>query len=222
MQRRRGPDAPAKAKAQEPRLRCSNTDTNTNNRHLLMILPVQIHLTLPAWTQHVIDMQRRYETPEEQVMLAIELSRMNVEERSGGPFGAAVFTDEGRLISIGVNRVIQQSCSVAHAEMMAYMTAQQRLQQFRLNAIGRKITLATSSQPCCQCFGATVWAGIDTLLIGARSEDVESLTGFDEGPLPADWIGELNKRGIVVERDICREQARAALARYRELEGQVY
>jgi tRNA(Arg) A34 adenosine deaminase TadA len=106
--------------------------------------------------------------------------------------------------------------------MMAYMTAQQRLQQFRLNAIGRKITLATSSQPCCQCFGATVWAGIDTLLIGARSEDVESLTGFDEGPLPADWVGELNKRGIIVERDICREQARAALARYRELEGQVY
>jgi tRNA(Arg) A34 adenosine deaminase TadA len=187
-----------------------------------MILPVQIHLTLPAWTQHVVDMQRRYETAEEQVMLAIELSRMNVEERSGGPFGAAVFTEEGRLISIGVNRVIEQSCSVAHAEIMAYMTAQQRLQQFRLNAIGRKITLATSSQPCCQCFGATVWAGIDTLLIGARAEDVESLTGFDEGPLPADWVGELNKRGITVERDICREQARAALARYRELEGQVY
>jgi tRNA(Arg) A34 adenosine deaminase TadA len=187
-----------------------------------MILPVQIHLTLPAWTQQVVDMQRRYETPDEQVMLAIELSRMNVEERSGGPFGAAVFTDEGRLISIGVNRVLQQNCSVAHAEMMAYMTAQQRLQQFRLNAIGRKVTLATSSQPCCQCFGATVWAGIDRLLIGARSEDVESLTGFDEGPLPADWIGELNKRGIAVERDICREQARAVLARYRELEGQVY
>ena len=187
-----------------------------------MILPVQIHLTLPAWTQHVVDMQRRYETAEEQVMLAIELSRMNVEERSGGPFGAAVFTEDGRLISIGVNRVIQQSCSVAHAEMMAYMTAQQRLQQYRLNAIGKKITLATSSQPCCQCFGATVWAGIDTLLIGARSEDVESLTGFDEGPLPADWVGELNKRGIAVQRDICRDQARAALARYRELEGKVY
>ena len=187
-----------------------------------MILPVQIHLTLPAWTQHVVDMQRRYETAEEQVMLAIELSRMNVEERSGGPFGAAVFTEDGRLISIGVNRVIQQSCSVAHAEMMAYMTAQQRLQQYRLNAIGKKITLATSSQPCCQCFGATVWAGIDTLLIGARSEDVESLTGFDEVPLPVDWVGELSKRGIAVQRDICRDQARAALARYRELEGQVY
>ena len=27
------------------------------------------------------------------------------------------------------------------------------------------ITLATSSQPCCQCYGATVWAGIDRLLV---------------------------------------------------------
>ena len=187
-----------------------------------MILPVQIHLTLPAWTQHVVDMSRLYTTPEDQVLLAIELSRMNVEQRSGGPFGAAVFTDEGRLISIGVNRVIQQSCSVAHAETMAYMTAQQRLQQFRLNAIGRKITLATSSQPCCQCFGATVWAGIDRLLIGARSEDVETLTPFDEGPLPADWLGELNKRGIEVVRDVEREAACAVLKRYGELGGPNY
>ncbi len=66
----------------------------------------------------------------------------------------------------------------------------------RLNedAVGERIgpiTLATSSQPCCQCYGATIWAGIDRLLIGARSEDVESLTEFDEGPLPADWVGEL-------------------------------
>lgn len=187
-----------------------------------MILPVQIHLTLPAWTQHVVDMSRLYTTPEDQVLLAIELSRMNVEQRSGGPFGAAVFTDEGRLISIGVNRVIQQSCSVAHAETMAYMTAQQRLQQFRLNAIGRKITLATSSQPCCQCFGATVWAGIDRLLIGARSEDVETLTEFDEGPLPADWVGELQSRGIAVVRDLERDAARAVLRAYGESGGARY
>ncbi len=187
-----------------------------------MILPVQVHLTLPAWTQRVIDMSRPYRSAEDQVGLAIELSRMNVEHGTGGPFGAAVFTDEGHLISVGVNRVLQQNCSVAHAEMMAFMTAQQRLQQFRLNAIGRKITLATSAQPCCQCFGATVWAGIDTLLIGARSEDVESLTGFDEGPLPNDWVGELNRRGIEVRRDIQREAACTALRRYKELQGQIY
>jgi tRNA(Arg) A34 adenosine deaminase TadA len=83
-----------------------------------------------------------------------------------------------------------------------------------LNEDGGHYVLATSSQPCCQCYGATVWAGIDELLIGARSEDVEKLTEFDEGPLPADWIGELERRGIRVRRDILREQARGVLASY--------
>ena len=76
------------------------------------------------------------------------------------------------------------------------------------------ITLATSAQPCCQCYGATIWAGIDRLLIGARSEDVEALTEFDEGPLPADWIGELERRGIAVVRDLHRDAACAVLRDY--------
>jgi len=52
------------------------------------------------------------------------------------------------------------------------------------------------------------------LLIGARAEDVESLTEFDEGPLPTDWIGELTRRGIAVRRDLLRDEARAVLADY--------
>lgn len=178
-----------------------------------MIL-AQLHLTLPVWQRDVVDEARVYADDEAKVGLAIELSRRNVENASGGPFGAAVFNGDGRLVSVGVNRVIAQNCSVAHAEMMAYMLAQQRLQRFRLNEGGGKFILATSAQPCCQCYGATVWAGIDELLIGARSEDVEELTEFDEGPLPADWIGELEKRGIAVRRDIQRDAARNVLAKY--------
>ncbi|MBU6247935.1 MAG: nucleoside deaminase [Xanthomonadaceae bacterium] len=178
------------------------------------MLPQQIHLTLPPWLGEVADSSRRYHSDEERVGLAIALSRHNAGPGGGGPFGAAVFDGEGRLISAGVNRVIPQNCSVAHAEMMAYMAAQQRLQRFRLNEGGGRYTLATSAQPCCQCFGATVWAGIDELLIGARGEDVETLTAFDEGPLPADWIGELSRRGIAVRRDIMRDEARAVLAAY--------
>jgi hypothetical protein len=49
-----------------------------------------------------------------------------------------------------------------------------------------------------------------------------SLTEFDEGPLPADWVGELEKRGTVVKRYILREDARAVFLRYRELGGDAY
>jgi tRNA(Arg) A34 adenosine deaminase TadA len=178
------------------------------------MLPLQIHLTLPPWIGDVADEKHAYVSDEERVGLAIALSRHNVENGHGGPFGAAVFNQAGRLISVGVNRVVPQTCSVAHAEMMAYMTAQQRLAAFRLNEQGGRYTLATSAQPCCQCYGATIWAGIDELLIGARAQDVEELTEFDEGPLPSDWIGELERRGIAVRRDILRDQARAVLAAY--------
>src|SRR6185312_12285724 len=179
-----------------------------------MFLPRQIHLTLPPWVEEFVDDTRRYVTDEERVGLAIALSRRNIEHGPGGPFGAAVFNGEGRVVSVGVNRVVPQTCSVAHAEMLAYMSAQQRLASFRLNADGGRYTLATSAQPCCQCYGATVWAGVDELLIGARAEDVEELTEFDEGPLPADWIGELARRGIAVRRDILRDEARDVLASY--------
>lgn len=187
-----------------------------------MPLPAQLHITLPIWVLELDLGGRDFSTDAAKVAFAIELSRHNIERESGGPFGAAVFSPTHRLIAVGVNRVVRQTCSLAHAEIMAYMLAQQRLQQFRLNESGAPITLATSSQPCCQCYGATLWAGIDRLLIGARSEDVMALTEFDEGPLPADWIGELERRGIEVVRDIERDAARAVLKTYGEMDGPNY
>jgi len=191
------------------------------------VLYAQVHLTLPAWVHEAVDLGRVYAADADKVALAIELSQRNVEADSGGPFGAAVFGPDDRIIAIGVNRVVPHACSVAHAEMMAYMLAQGRTQRLRLNRdaddnpIG-PITLATSSQPCCQCYGATVWAGIDRLLIGARADDVMALTEFDEGPLPADWVGELGKRGIEVVRDIERDAACAVLRAYGASGGAKY
>jgi tRNA(Arg) A34 adenosine deaminase TadA len=186
------------------------------------MLYAQVHLTLPAWVHDHVDTAIAYPGDAPKVALAIELSRLNVEHRSGGPFGAAVFGPDDRIIAVGVNRVVPHTTSLAHAENMAYMLAQQRLQTHRLNDILKPVTLATSSQPCCQCYGATVWAGIDRLLIGASAEDVMELTAFDEGPLPADWIGELNKRGIEVVRGLHRDEARAVLRTYGESGGDHY
>ena len=186
------------------------------------MLYAQVHLTLPAWIHEVVDTPRAYPGDEAKVALAIELSRLNVEAETGGPFGAVVFGPDDRIIAAAVNRVVPHCTSLAHAENMAYMLAQQRLQNPRLNAVLSPVTLATSSQPCCQCYGATIWAGIDRLLIGARSQDVEALTEFDEGPLPADWIGELGKRGIEVVRDIERDAACAVLRAYGERGGPNY
>ncbi len=187
------------------------------------MLSAQINLTLPAWLRTVIGPHTICANDDAKIAFAIELSHQNVMHETGGPFGAAVFDEaSGCLLGVGVNRVLPETCSVAHAEMMAYMTAQANLQRARLNEDGSRMVLATSSQPCCMCYGATFWAGIDTLLIGARSEDVEELTAFEEGPLPVDWIGELQNRGISIRRDIHRDRARAVLTNYGKLGGRNY
>ncbi len=182
----------------------------------------RIELTLPEWIDTEIDFSRRYVNSVARMELAIGLARRNVELGSGGPFGAAIFRDDGELIAVGVNRVVPQHCSVAHAEMLVFMSAQKSLQRFRLNEDGARYLLATSAQPCSMCYGASIWAGIDGLEIGARAEDVMELSEFDEGPLPSDWVGELKKRGIAVERDICREQAREVFILYRSHAGTSY
>lgn len=186
------------------------------------MLLTQVHLTLPAWIHEYVDPRRAYADDGEQMQLAIELAARNVQLGTGGPFGAALFDHQGQLVGLGVNRVVDQSCSVAHAEMMAFMTAQQHLRRFRLNEEGSRFTLATSAQPCCQCYGACFWAGIDTLLIGASAQDVHELTEFDEGPLPQDWQSELRQRGIDVRTGLQREAARTVLASYQSTQGRRY
>lgn len=177
---------------------------------------------LPGWFADAIDFDRTYPDPDARITLTIDLAHRNVEHATGGPFGAAIFDAHGRLIAAGVNRVEPLRSSLAHAEIIALVDAQRKLGRTRLNQDGSRYTLAASAQPCCQCYGAIVWAGIDELLVAARAKDTESLAGFDEGPLPNDWIGGLEKRHIKVVRDLRRDAACAVLADYARRGGHIY
>ncbi len=182
----------------------------------------QASLTLPDWIDDEVDFNAAYPDDEHKMALAVRLSAINVERGTGGPFGAAIFDAGHRLIAVGVNRVVPERSSVAHAEMMAYLIAQARTGRARINEGHPGVTLAASGQPCCMCYGATFWAGIDTLLIGASAADIMELTEFDEGPLPTDWRGELEKRGITVREGIDRAAARAVLDHYAHRGGASY
>jgi len=181
-----------------------------------------LSLALPEWIYREVDWSYLYKDDESRMSLAIYLAKRNVEMRTGGPFGAAIFDENGVLISVGVNSVVAQNCSVAHAEMTAFMFAQRRLQSYRLNQNGERIILASSAQPCAMCYGASFWAGIDEMLIGASADDVHAFTDFDEGPLPADWQNELEKRGVVVKRNLLRQQACAVLQTYSQQDNVYY
>jgi len=185
---------------------------------------LSVNLSLPDWIQELEPLfLKAYPSDEDKMSLAILLANTNVEKITGGPFGAAIFDSRsGKVISVGVNRVIPLNNSTAHAEMMAFMMAQHRLQAYRLDDTRHQFVMATSAQPCAMCYGASVWAGIERILIGARRVDVESLTEFDEGPMPRNWIQGLKRRGIRVTRDVLRKEARQVLKRYQENAGLPY
>ncbi len=179
---------------------------------------------LPDWVEGFLaDPDRVYASTEARMRLVVELSRLNVEHGTGGPFGAGVFeTETGRLVAPGVNRVVPANCSIAHAEILAIAIAQQKLQSYDLGSEGMPAhELVTSTEPCAMCLGAIVWSGVRGLVCGAREEDAQRV-GFDEGPKLPDWVGALEQRGIAVTRDVLREEARAVLVSYKETGGPVY
>lgn len=183
----------------------------------------EVTLRLPSWIDEIAEVGSIYKTPEDQIGLAIELSRRNVEEGTGGPFGAAVFDLEtGALIAPGVNLVVASSTAVAHAEIVAVAVAGVATGSFDLSSVGQKGTaLAASTEPCAMCFGSVPWSGVRRLVCGARASDAISV-GFDEGPKPADWVRALGDRGIEVVRDIDRERAASVLSAYATGGGRIY
>ncbi len=170
-------------------------------------------LTHPSWLTEAIEWDRLYHTDEDKMALAIALSRWNVTYGTGEPFGAAIFCEEGRLVSVGMSQVVQQRNSILHAEVMAIMMAEHRLQAFHLNLNGQRHELFSSCEPCAMCLGATHWSRVTRLVCGATREDAQQI-GFDEGPVfPASYVY-LGERGVAIVRGVLREDARAVIEAY--------
>jgi len=184
-----------------------------------------IRLTLPGWLAKETSGRRIVlPDPEERMRWVIGLSRQNVEHASGGPFAAAVFAiNSGKLLGAGVNRVEPLHCSPAHAEVMAIAFAQKNLHTWDLgNDAAMPAELVTSSQPCLMCLGATLWSGVTRMTYAATAADVTAILGFDEGPLPAAWPQEMQKRSIKVKAEFLRAEAVAILDLYKKKGGTIY
>lgn len=182
----------------------------------------RLTVSLPDWIDDVVDWTRAYRDDTDRMRLAIRLADENVRRATGGPFGAAILEEEtGRLVAVGVNRVIPENNSILHGEVVAFMWAQHRLGSYTLGAPGLPAhTLITSCDPCAMCLGATLWSGVKRVVCGASRDDAERLR-FEEGPVFPASYQYLADRGIEVVRGVLREDARAVLERYAHA-GEIY
>jgi tRNA(Arg) A34 adenosine deaminase TadA len=185
--------------------------------------PRDLTISLPVWVDDVVRWDHRYVDDAERVGLAITLSRENVERRTGGPFGAAVFDSAtGALVGVGVNCVERLGNAVLHGEVVAIMFAQQRTGSFTLGGPGAPAReLVSSCEPCAMCLGATLWSGVQRLVYAASREDATALD-FDEGPVFPESYAYLERRGIRIDREVGRAEAAAVLRLYRDRGGLIY
>jgi tRNA(Arg) A34 adenosine deaminase TadA len=180
-------------------------------------VPTGFALQSPRWLEAALaDLPDALATPEDRIRAANVLALRNIEEGTGGPF-AAIVTDgeDGLVVSAGVNLVIHSGLSAMHAEVVALQLAHAAAGTWDLGDGGARRTLSINAQPCVMCLGAVIWSGVRAVEFAVASREVEALTGFDEGPIPAQWARELEGRGIDLTTGVLREESLAVLGEFR-------
>ncbi len=105
---------------------------------------------------------------------AIRLSRENITDGLGGPFGAVIVKD-GKIIGEGKNEVLESNDPTAHAEIQAIRNASKHLNNYDLQGC----EIYTSCEPCPMCLAAIYWARIDYIYFANTKKDAADI-GFDD------------------------------------------
>ena len=98
---------------------------------------------------------------EERMREAIEVARTTPP--GDVPVGAVVFSPEGEVLGVGVNRREANNDPTAHAEVEAIRQACEALGRWRLDGCELVVTL----EPCTMCAGAILGARVSSLIFGA-------------------------------------------------------
>jgi tRNA(Arg) A34 adenosine deaminase TadA len=188
-------------------------------------MQTQFSLSLPTWLiAELGTLPQALDTLEERMALVNRLADRNFREGNGGPFAAIVVEAKtGRLVSVGVNVVLASGVSAAHAEVP---TAGGLLREAERHHLGGDpevpLQLVVNWRPCVMCYGATMWSGIRELVVAGSGDELEKLTGFDEGPMRDDWAEQFEARGISVTQDVSREEALRVFRAYGDADTIVY
>jgi cytosine/creatinine deaminase len=134
-------------------------------------------------------------------MLAVAIGEARSGLAEGGlPIGAAMFNNQGQLLSSGHNRRVQQGDPSVHAETDAFRRAG-RLRSYR------DVIMVTTLAPCWYCSGLVRQFGIPTLVVG------ESRT-FPGG---LDWLRSAGVRILDLDSEECVAMMEAFIRDYPEI-----
>jgi len=89
---------------------------------------------------------------EELMEMAIKQARKTMNKNYGGPFGAAIIDEKGKVVAISSNTVLKDNDPTAHAEINAIRQATTKMKTYDLS----NCILFTTAFPCPMCLGAII------------------------------------------------------------------
>ncbi|MCC9601743.1 nucleoside deaminase [Stieleria sp. JC731] len=145
----------------------------------------------------------KIERVEDRMLLAIKAAEIGIA-LGQSPFGAAIFSEDGKPLAIVHNQVKSLVDPSGHAEVIAIRTACAKLGQGDLSGY----QLVSTCEPCPMCASTIVFAGIRNVVFGADVSDakqagfgllqIPSKIIFDQLDPPMDIVG-----GVSAE--LCRQ-----------------
>lgn len=130
---------------------------------------------------------------------AISEALDGIQHGHGGPFGCVIVKD-GEIVGRGHNRVLIDTDSTAHGEVVAIRNAERQLGSHDLSGC----ILYTTGEPCPMCLYAILWANIDAVYYGCTIEDNADIGFRDE---EFDQLGggreKLSDFLTCIDRDAC-------------------
>ena len=117
------------------------------------------------------------------------------------PFGACIVRD-GDVIACEHNHVWANTDITAHAEVCAIRAACAATDNVDLGAC----VIYSTCEPCPMCFSACHWAGIRTIVYGARIADAAA-AGFNELTVSNLALKELGGATVEIVPDFLRDEA---------------
>ncbi len=112
-------------------------------------------------------------TPEDLMHHAIEIAQRNVHKKRGGPYGALVANQDGKIIGEGTNAPSSRFDPVAHAEIMAIRQAAEKLGKADLS----ECSLYCSSEPTMMGKALIISVGIKTVYYGLSHTEINEIRG---------------------------------------------
>lgn len=131
----------------------------------------------------------------------------------GGPFGALILK-EGKVVGVGVNKVIGKHDPTAHAEIEAIRDACINLQTHDLTGC----EIYATGYPCPMCMSAIIWANIKKVYYSANYKDAETI-GFRDKDIFEFLQG---KNNMLELEEVDKNSIIDLYKRFKETRGEIY